>query len=96
MRNARRAGNAMRAAMEMDGRRPPGAKIMQYGNSNTDTYRNTPEFMRGLEALGARGRVAEAYLGRVGIQTEFGTGETVVVDGIGYSITRTGKVGENQ
>lgn len=86
MRNARRAGNAMRAAISMDGRRPPGANTMRYGNSNTTVYRNTPEFIRGLEGLGIRGRVAEAYIEEGVVQTVFGTGETVAISD--YRITR--------
>ena len=93
MRNAYRAGNAMRGAMEMDGRGPPStARITPYGNSSTTTSRNTPEFMEQLEKLGARGRVAEAYLGAVSEQRD-NSGEIILTDGIRYRITRTGKTG---
>ncbi len=48
--------------------------------------------MEQLEALGARGRVAEAYIGEISAQRN-STGEVIIIDGIRYRITRTGKTG---
>lgn len=78
----------MRCAIWMDGAPPSRVKTVRYEGGNTDTYRNTPEFARALEDLGAKGRAADAYLGGVTVQTEFGSGDVLVMDPARYSITR--------